>query len=64
MTNIANTLISALSFARRNQTATARYCIETSPMRQLSAEELRDVAGGDETGPRGGWKAAVATTVA
>jgi len=55
MNYLANILISALGIARRELSATDRYSIETAPMRQLSADELRNIAGGDETGPRGGW---------
>lgn len=62
MNYLANTLISALGFTRRNQAASDRYCSEFTSMRQLSADELRSVVGGDETGPRGGWKVAATTT--
>jgi len=64
MNYIANSLISALGLARRDQAATARHSLEKSPIRQLSANELRNIVGGDDqTGPRGGWKAAVSPTV-
>jgi len=56
MNYLANILISALGLTRRELSATDRNRIETALMRQLSADELRNVAGGDETtGPRGGW---------
>lgn len=55
MNYLANILISALGLGRRELSATDRYCSEAAPMRQLSADELHDVAGGDEMGPRGGW---------
>jgi len=62
MNHIANSLISALGLARRDQAASARHNAETSPMRQLSSQELRGIVGGDDqTGPRGGWKAAAVT---
>jgi len=64
MNHIANSLIFALGFARRDQAAPARPLNHTSPIRQLSADELRKIVGGDDqTGPRGGWKVAVSTTV-
>jgi hypothetical protein len=55
MNYLASILVSALGLARREQSATARYCAEIAPMRQLSADELRNIAGGDADGPRGGW---------
>jgi len=55
MNYLANILISALGFARRELSTASRYCTEASPMRQLSADELLNVAGGDDNGPRGGW---------
>jgi hypothetical protein len=63
MNQIANLLISALALARRDQAATARCFHESTPIRQLTADELRSIVGGDDqTGPRGGWKVAVMTT--
>ena len=55
MNYFANMLVSALGLARREQSATDRYCTEVAPIRQLSADELRNVAGGEVSGPRGGW---------
>jgi hypothetical protein len=55
MNHLANILISALGLSRRELSATNRSCAQTAPMRQLSADELHNIAGGDETGPRGGW---------
>lgn len=56
MNYLANILISALGLTRREQSATDRNCVEAAPMQQLSADELHNIAGGDETtGPRGGW---------
>jgi len=55
MNYLANILISALGLARRELSATNRYCAEKAPMRQLSTSELQSVAGGDIDGPRGGW---------
>lgn len=64
MNQIRYTLISALGLGLRNQTAINRGSMTTSPMRQLSANELKSIVGGDDsTGPRGGWIAMASTSV-
>jgi len=64
MNQIANTLISALRSSLWNQTAIEQDSVATPPMRQLSADELRGVIGGDDsTGPRGGWIAMASVAI-
>ena len=55
MNYLATIVISALGLTRREQSATDRNSPESAPMQQLSADELRNIAGGAVDGPRGGW---------
>ena len=60
MNQIVDTLISALGFTRRDQTANDLQMATSSPMIDLRVTDLALVVGGggDDTGPRGGWIAA------
>ncbi|MEO5687665.1 MAG: hypothetical protein ABIR54_09895 [Burkholderiaceae bacterium] len=61
MNQIVNTLISALGISRRDQAANDLHSTESAPMMELDAAKFSLVVGGDgeDTGPRGGWKAIV-----
>ncbi len=64
MNQIVNTLITALGMSRRGQTATDLNAAKPAPMVELDVAKCLLIIGGDgeDTGPRGGWKA-VATSI-
>ncbi len=62
MNQIVNTLISALGISRRNQATDERCVVAMAPMTVIESARLASIAGGDELGPRGGWKEESTTT--
>ena len=59
MNQIVNILISALGIPRRDQATNDLNSRGKAPMVELCTAALAQVVGGDgeDTGPRGGWKA-------
>lgn len=63
MNQIVDTLIAALRTTRRGRAVNSLQSAATAPMVALHFADLKTVVGGagDDTGPRGGWKAAAIT---
>jgi hypothetical protein len=56
MNQIVNTLISALGIALRDQAGNDLHPFQSTPMVELDAKHLVQIVGGDDDGPRTGWK--------
>ena len=62
MNQIVKTLISALGISRRDQASDDLLGVAAAPMNVIEQASLHRIAGGEDFGPRGGWKDVSTTT--